>query len=227
MRSHNPICRLLVENDSAWELDHDVPVLWPWFFEAGAITESRRLHTTLFDGAARFQERLLLAGQLEYFRALPEVFEEIRPDLFPRAMGAPPDAVLSLDLSQLEARRPYRHEEKARRWREFFAACREGDQKAALPALEQATLSSLRLTGHLQRDAIHLAARAREQRRETTANGRQSALIELLMGSPASRPARALHHGWVERAGSFPPARFTERPSPLRGLVRRFIRRRG
>lgn len=225
MWNNTPLCRLLVEGEPAWESDHDVPVLWPWFFSFAAITESRRLHTTLFDGSGRFQERLALAGRIAYLEALPGIFEEIRPDHFPRAMDAPPDAVVSFDLSALETRRPYSHGEKSRAWDGFFIHCAERDTRAALDALGLATLTSLRLTGNQQRDAIDLAARASEHGLETTPAGRGTALIHLLMGRPASRPARALTHEWIQRAGTFPPARFTSRPSPLRRLLQRWRQR--
>ncbi|CAN5239287.1 hypothetical protein BH09SUM1_BH09SUM1_25710 [soil metagenome] len=204
------LLQLKLGGATAWEFDHDLPVLWPWLFDAKAITESRRLHNTVFDAAERFHSHGgKLAGH-EYFSSITAIFDDIRPDQFPRDLNAPPDEILSLDLSELEAQRPYSHEANAAAWDAFFAA----------PSLEkwnEAKLNALTLRGGVQRDALALAARAEELFHDRSE--RAKALVHLLFGRPVSRPARALTHNWIERAERFPAAMFTPKIPIWRRLI--------
>jgi len=199
---------LRLDGEAAWELDYHLPVLWPWLFDLGAITESRRLFSTVFDAAARFEERVALLTASAYFSAIAGVVaEELHPDQFPRALGVQPDAILSLDLREFENQRPYKYEAAALLWQEFFTAVQARDEGTARELWVKASLSPLVLSGGKQRDALMFAARAEElglDRRD-----RAQALVWLLFGQPASRAARSLEHRWTARAGELPAAHYS------------------
>ena len=200
---------LRVEGKVAWTLDYYLPALWSWLFDARSITESRRLHTTAFDAAARFQECRERLRPLPYFHEIASVFERLTPEYFPRDLGVPPDAVMSLDLEDFENRRPYVHERGTERWEQFFAAVNRGDQPRALELWEAATLNPLAFYGSQQSDARALAARALELgigREE-----RARALVTFLFGKPANRRAEALTHRWLEEAGKLPAVAWREK----------------
>lgn len=210
-----PTQRLSIDGRTAWELEHFLPPLWLWFFEPSAITESRRLHTTLFEGADRFQQLLRRARATPFFAELFAPFAEIRPDKWHRDLGEKPDAILMLDLAELERTRPYRHETAVARMESFLLACETGGD--ALKLWEDAILSPLPFTGGKQRDAIMLAARAEEFR--LPPEDRAEALVWHLMGRPVLRSARALNHDWTEKARDLPCARYV----PRRPLWRRLL----
>lgn len=212
-----PTQRLSIEGRPAWELEHFLPPLWLWFFDPAAITESRRLHATLFDGAARFQDQHRRATGSPFFADLLAPFAGIRPDKWHRDLGEKPDAILMLDLAELERTRPYRHETAAARMETFLAACESGDDRAALRTWEDAVLCPLPFTGGKQRDAIMLAARAEEFR--LAREDRAEALVWHLMGRPVSRAARGLNHDWTALARGVACARYL----PRRPLWRRLL----
>lgn len=199
-----PLSRIVINGEPSWELHHHLPVVWPWFFDAARITEARRLHDTVFEASSRFSEYALLLKRIPHLHAVISIFEEIRPDAFFRALGENPDAVMSLDLSELEKRRPYDHERNSRAWEDFFSACDRGDAEGALRYWQEGALSPLTLTGSKSRDAMALAARAEEFRLGPEERAR--ALVWLLMGRPVSRPAQALTFQWIERASVLPIA---------------------
>lgn len=195
---------LTVDGEVAWRFDHWMPVLWPWSFSADGITESRRLHTTLFEAGERFEVcRAGVAGD-PYLAALVGVFVGLDATSLPRALGARPDAVLRLDIALFEQSRPYRFEERAARWQAFFAAAGSSppDTAAALRQWERASLNPLRLFAEQQQDARSLAAQAQELGLDREQRG--EALVRCLFGHPVSRPARALHHVWCHNAGGLP-----------------------
>ena len=220
------ILQLQIDGKTAWQMNHDLPILWPWLFDFGGITESRRLHATALDGADLLHRRLAQLAQLEYFAPITRAFEESRPDLLPRSLDCRPDAIISLDLSRLEAQRPYSHERSSNAWNQFFRCCDQRKLPEALDAFDQATQTPLRFTGGRQRDALMLAARAREAGLATTRHGRSRALCHLLFGIPVSRPAKSLCLAWEERLGDFAPAHFVEKSSPIRSALRWFLRPR-
>lgn len=202
-----------------WGWDHDLPVLWPWLFEAHRITESRRLHNTVLDAGALFSARLARCRDTGPWGAMAAALDGITPDRFFRELDVPPDTVLRLDLAPLEARRPYRHEEASARWEEFWTASEAGNRPAASAAWEAATLNPLRPSGRVQRDAEALARLALQcgfPRRE-----RARALVYLLFGEPLSRPAKALTFKWVEEAEQLPAVAYRETIAWWRMLFRR------
>jgi len=202
-----PLLQLKLDGQPAWEFDYHLPALWPWLFDAGAITESRRLHSTVYDAAVRFQEAAARLQTTPDFQALAAIFrEDLRPDRFARALDAPPDALLSLDLRSLEEQRPYQHEKASEHWEHFFTACARGDEATAREEWQQAALNPLAVHGGTQRDALALAARAEELGLDR--QDRAQALVWLLFGQPVSRPARALNHVWAERAAELPAAHY-------------------
>ncbi|MCC5877621.1 MAG: hypothetical protein JJU11_15480 [Candidatus Sumerlaeia bacterium] len=214
---------LKVAGSDAWQFHHDLPVFWPWLFDGTTITESRRLHTTVFDAADRFAARMEQLGRLPYFSPISRAFEEIRPDQFPRALGVNPDTLITLDLGEVERRRPYDHEAATAYWAVFFQQCDRGELGGALAAWEKATLSPLRFAGGQQHDARALAAAAVEMRLTTSSQDRARVLAQLLFGVPHSRPAKALTHQWSERLSDFPPVHFTEKVTPIRAMLRKFF----
>lgn len=206
-----PINRLAIDGVAHWELDHDLPVLWPWLFDPAAITESRRLHATVHEAAGRFTDRRLRVSKLGETIAFIHAFADLTPDRFPRAMDARPDTVVMLDLGPLEAQRPYDHASKSSQWMAFERACEQNDKYAALSAWEEASMSPLRLHGSVQRDALGLAARAEAFGLPRTGSGRAQALVWLLFGKPITRPAKALNHQWVEQIALWKAVGFVPR----------------
>ncbi len=201
--------RILANGQPAWEFQHHLPVLWPWLFDPAGITESRRLHATVFDAGARFADLAAIASNDAYIAEWLAPFEELRADGLPNHLDLPPDAVLRLDLAPLEHARPYRHEAAAEHWESFFAACPTGRQTAALAAWESAALNPLVPTGGTQQDALMLLARADEM--ALAPDDRAAAMVRLLFGHPASRAARALEFRWIERARRHPAALYSPR----------------
>jgi hypothetical protein len=159
---------LQVEGETAWELNHCLPVLWPWFFEPASITESRRLHSTVFEAADRFHRQVARTAGVAWAGEIAGLFEEVRAEQFFRSLGCSPDAILSMDLAELERARPYNHERASEAWERFFAVCAEGDGKGAGEAWEFAVLSPLVLTG----SASRMRWRWRPGRRSFTSCGR-------------------------------------------------------
>jgi len=202
------VVRLRVEGETHWEFAHDLPVLWPWLFDPEAITESRRLHATVFDAAERFAARREIVGGLPPFDTLLAPFAGLTPDRFPRALGHDPDAVLMLELAALESGRPYQHERASARWMEFESACRLRRREDALTLWETAVLSPLVIHGGLQRDALALAARAEAMGLGRGAHDRATALVWLLFGRPVSRAAKAQTFEWIEAMAAHPPVAF-------------------
>lgn len=218
---------LQVAGSDAWRCHHDLPVFWPWLFDGATITESRRLHSTVFDAADRFATRLERMARLEYLSPIARAFEEIRPDHFSRALDVKPDTLISLDLGEVERRRPYNHDTATASWEAFFHACDRGDLKGAITAWDRASLSPLRFTGGRQHDARALAALAVNMQRTTTSQDRALVLTHLLFGEPHSRAAKALTHQWSGRLSDFSPVHFTEKVTPIRAILRRFFTPRG
>ncbi|MBI1292847.1 hypothetical protein GC173_16665 [bacterium] len=203
--------QLLLDGRSQWEFDHDLPVLWPWLFDAATITEARRLHSTVFDAGNRFAERRAKASRLPVFRDLLAPFSEVTADRLPRLLDAHPDAVLSLDLAPVESQRPYRHEAASGAWQRFEAACLAANDAAARATWEEAILSPLVIHGQPQRDALALAARAETMGLGRQGQDRATALVLLLFGQPVSRQAKALNHQWAEAALTNPAVAFKQR----------------
>lgn len=211
--------QLRVDGTAAWTAGHHMPLLWPWLFDWSRLTESRRVYTTAFDGADLFARRAAVVAPLAPWGSVAAALAAtIRPDQFPRQLGVAPDAILSLDLAEFEARRPYRAEAAAAAWEEFFAVAVAGRRAAATAALERAALNPLQLTGRRQVDALHLAARATELGLETNSAGRAEALARLLFGQPMTRPARALSVGWAAALATVEGVAFV----PARGLLGRW-----
>ncbi|MCC6546489.1 hypothetical protein IT570_04910 [Candidatus Sumerlaeota bacterium] len=212
-----PTLQLHVENRPAWEMHHHLPMLWPWFFKVETITESRRFFSTLLDAAELFGGNVAATQANPYLARTLGIFEEVRTENFFRQLGEPPDAILSLDVAMLERERHYSVENAAREWKGFFAAIAEGNEKQAFGHLERATLSPLLLTGNHARDT--LALRSATDVLGLGDQDRAAALVQLLMGRPVSRAAKALNVLWVERAARLPIAEFKER----RGIVGRLF----
>ena len=208
---------LRIEGKVHWEMNHFLPVFWPWLFDPHALTESRRLHTTLLEAGDRFEQHRRRLAPLPYFQALADLFDDLRVDRFPRAIGEQPDAVLSLDLAELEGQRPYRHEVATERWGSFFEAVDRADQKAAVERWNEAILNPLHLYGGQQNDARGLAARALEL--GLSRESRAAALAIYLFGHPVSRAAKAMHHGVVERAQELPAVAFVAKPSLWKATI--------
>jgi len=211
------IIRLHIDDVPAWESHHDLPMLWPWFFRVEAITESRKFFATLFDAADSFQCNLARTKENSYLHAIFGIFEEIRADDFPQQLGEKPDAIFSMSVGEFERDRRFSVEQAARHWKEFFAGIEANDAKGTYQSLEDATRSPLILGGNRTRDALAL-------RSATAALGlrdeqRAAALVQLLMGRPVSRAAKALNVRWMERAAHLPIAEFKER----RGIVGRLF----
>ena len=204
-----PVNELQIDGETAWRMDHDLPPLWAWLFDPRSITESRRLHNTLFDAATRFQANAARAAQIDAWAPYLSIFEEIRPEEFSRVLGKPPDAILRLDLAALEGSRPYRHEQAAREWDRFFAAAESGDRATARDAWEEAVLSPLSFTGGRQRDARALALLARGF--GLPENRRAEALAWSLFGRPATRRAELLTAAWIERANELSSVGYTRK----------------
>lgn len=193
---------LKIDEIPAWRFEHWMPVLWPWLFDGRSITEARRLHSTVFDAAVRFDERRRLTAGSPSLGPYLALFERIRPDAFAQALGTRPDAVISLDLFPLESSRPYNHVRSTAGWERFFSACRSGEDASAVLAWEDASLTRLHLDGRRMHDARLLAGLAEGFGLERT--DRAQPLVWLLFGLPVSRPAHALTHEWLEAAASLP-----------------------
>lgn len=204
IKGGNPLalCQLQINDEPAWELDHWVPVLWPWLFDAARITESRRLHATAHESASRFQERADAARTVPFLAPIMEIFEEITPQDFFRELRANPDAVLSWDLSLIEERRPFRIEEAAAHWQKFDAALADKNHDKAISLFAHAQLNPLALRGVQQLDAHELGAHALNL--ELSREQRAEALTWLLFGKPVSRPAKTLTARWLVRAEGVP-----------------------
>lgn len=193
---------LNINGEPAWTLTHDLAPLWSWMFEPSSITESRRLHNTLFDAAVRFDDLRRRTEPLPRFHEFLAVFEEITPDRFARELKAQPDAILSMSVENAETSRPYQHEEASKSWETFFEACEARDEEGASRAWEHAILSPLAIRGTQQHDARLLAGLALEMGLER--EDRARALVWSLFGRPGSHEARALTETWVARAESLP-----------------------
>ena len=198
-----------VAGKPAWAWQHDLPVLWPWLFDAAALTEARRLHTTALDAGALFREHATRCGGLPPWNGLLNVMDRISADTFFRELDVPPDTLLRLDLAPLEARRPYRFEQAAEQWRFFRSACEHRDAATAAEAWRKATLNPLRLSGNPRTDAVALSKLA--ERHGYSRHDRARIVVHLLFGRPVSRAATALTHRWIERAEQLPAAAYREK----------------
>lgn len=200
---------LTIDGTPAWQLDYYLPILWPFFFEPESITESRKLYTPIFDAAERHVQTRQQVQNIQRYRDIWSLFEELSPDYFPREMKARPDSIMALELARLEEVRPFQFEVRMAHWRQFLAACQEGNSTSAQQSWEEAALNPLRLTGMNQNDARALSARAQEF--GLAPEDRASGLMICLMGTPVSPAARALHHLWRERAEALPPCRLRKK----------------
>ncbi len=198
--------KITIEGSLAWEFYHQLPCLWLWMFDWKCITESRRLHSTVYESAAQFEDLLGRVRKAPAVYQYLEIFEEIRPDIFPRELDTNPDAIMALDLAELEAERPFKYETAVAHWREFFRACDHGDEEAALICWEKAVLSPFVPSGGKQRDALLIKSIGKDLRLPD--NERAKTLVWCLYGEPVSRPAKALASKWVNRAERLPAVGF-------------------
>lgn len=201
-------CEITINANPVWRYRHFLPVVWPWFFDAGRITESHRLHDTVFEAAERFAARREAMAKCAYFEPLALVLAGVEADSFARAMNESPDAIISLDLGEFIRQRPYDHAAASAAWDRFFAACQRDDASAAMVAWERAVLNPLVWFGETQRDALALAARASEL--ELPSDKRAEALVRLLIGEPVTRPAMALQFAMIEAARAHPAIAFRQ-----------------
>lgn len=207
---------LKLDDAVAWQLDHHVPSLWLFLFDAEAITESRRLHTTVFDAAVRFDELRKATRALPFAADLLAPFEEIVPDRWSRELGVSPDAVLSLDVGRIERSREFKHDELAVLRERWAVAATHGDHREAVTIWEAMQVGPLAFAGGRERDAIGLSARAEEF--GLGPRERAEALVWLLFGRPVSRGARSLSMAWIERAREHPAVNLYSRPAWWRQL---------
>lgn len=207
----------MVDGEIAWTMNHHLPPLWAWLFDPASITESRRLHNTLFQAASRFQELAVRTRSNREFGRYAALFEEIVPDRFSRELKLPPDAIITLNLADLEALRPYRHEEYAARWEAFFQACEAGENAAS--AWEGAIFSPIRLKGSRQHDARLLGGLA--EGIGLPRADRARALVWTLFGRPQTHAARALSETWIEKAQSHPAIEYRPRITLLDWILKR------
>lgn len=199
-------CEITINANPVWRYRHFLPVVWPWFFDAARITESHRLHDTLFEAGVRFVARRDAMAKCAYFARLAEVLGAIEADSFARTLNESPDGIITLDLGEFARQRPYNHDAVSAGWDKFFAACERNNTPAAIAAWESAVLNPLVWFGGTQRDALALAARASEL--ELPPEKRALALVRLLIGEPITRPAIALHYRMIEAASAHPAIAF-------------------
>ncbi len=211
--------QLMINGEVCWELEHYVPMFWPLLFMDKQITESRRLHSTLFQAASCFSEIRKRHKEGEFLGSLFDCFGDLEPDRFSHQLKEPPDTVLTWDLTEVEQQRPYLYEDAMEKLKIFRDAAEPGSEKELLRNLNESALSPIEFTGNTRLDSLALIQGAGELRTPQQERGRT--LITALFGNPVSIPARALSSKWVEKADRLNIAEYKEKRSIVSYLIKR------